>query len=290
MATLRDIRRHIRSVRNIEQMTRAMQMVSAAKMRRAQVRAQGARPYATAMDEVARDVAKVGKEYKHPFMVAREEGGGLLILVTSDRGLAGALNVNTIRAAHSRMRREFGPRYQVIPIGRKAVDFANRMQLQVVHHRLGLPDRLEPDELRPIVEAAVKAYLDGEVRQVVLAYAAFRNLLSQVPKVEQLVPIPPAPTDQGPQTEGDYIYEPDAHEVLDRFMPEYLTSQVYRAVLENQASEHSARMVAMRNASDAAGDVIRELSKTANKVRQANITRELMEIIGGAEALSSARR
>jgi F-type H+-transporting ATPase subunit gamma len=140
------------------------------------------------------------------------------------------------------------------------------------------------------VEAAVKSYLDGEVRSVVVAYAAFRNLLSQVPMVRQLVPVLPAPADEGPQTEGDYIYEPDARDVLERFMPEYLMSQVYEALLENQASEHSARMIAMRNASTSAGDVIRELSLTANKVRQAGITRELMEIIGGAEALNAARR
>jgi F-type H+-transporting ATPase subunit gamma len=290
LATLRDIRRHIRSVRNIEQMTRAMQMVSAAKIRRAQVRVEGARPYAVAMDEVARDVAKVGKEYRHPFILPREEGGGLLILVTSDRGRVGALNVNTIRAAHGQMRKQFGPRYQVVAIGRKGLEFANRMQLQLVHHQQGLPDRVIPEELRPAVEAAVEAYLEGGVREVYLAFARFRNLLSQVPVVRQLVPVPPAPEDEGPQTQGDYIYEPGAKEVLERFMPEYLLSQVYQAVLENQASEHSARMVAMRNASTKAGDVIKELSLTANKVRQANVTRELMEIIGGAEALKAARR
>ena len=290
MATLRDIRRHIRSVRNIEQMTRAMQMVSAAKIRRAQVRVEGARPYGAAMDEVARDVAKIGKEYRHPFMVPREEGTGLLILVTSDRGRVGALNVNTMRAAHARMRKDFGPRYQVVAIGRKGLQFANRMQLQVVHHKQGLPDRVTPDELRPAVEAAVETYLDGGVREVYLAYSRFRNLLSQVPTVRLLVPVPPAPEEEGPVTQGDYIYEPGAKEVLERFMPEYLLSQVYQAVLENQASEHSARMVAMRNASTKAGDVIKELSLTANKVRQANVTRELMEIIGGAEALKASRR
>ena len=271
-------------------MTRAMQMVSAAKIRRAQARVEGARPYLLAMDQAARDVAKIGKEYRHPFIVPREEGTGLLILVTSDRGRVGALNVNTMRAAHAQMRKAFGPRYQVVAIGRKAVEFANRMQLQVVHHKLGLPDRVTLQELGPAVDAAVQAYLAGEASQVLLAYATFRNLLSQVPTVRQLVPVPPAPDDEGPQTEGDYLYEPDAREVLDSFMPAYLLSQVYQAVLENQASEHSARMVAMRNASSKAGDVIKELSLTANKVRQANITRELMEIIGGAEALSAARR
>ena len=290
MATLRDIRRHIRSVRNIEQMTRAMQTVSAAKLRRAQTRVDGARPYAAAMDEVARDVAKIGKEFHHPFMVGPEEGSGLLILITSDRGLAGALNINTIRAAHAQMRKDFRPRYQVVAIGRKAVGFATRMQLHIVHHLVAVPDRAEPGVIRPAVEAAVKAYLDGDVRAVVIAYAAFRNLLSQVPTVRQLVPVLPADADEGPQTEGDYIYEPDARDVLERFMPEYLMSQVYEALLENQASEHSARMIAMRNASTSAGDVIRELSLTANKVRQAGITQELMEIIGGAEALNAARR
>ncbi|MGH7667835.1 MAG: ATP synthase F1 subunit gamma [Candidatus Dormibacteria bacterium] len=290
MATLRDIRRHIRSVRNIEQMTRAMQMVSAAKIRRAQVRVEGARDYALAMDEVARDVAKIAKGYRHPFIVPRESGGGLLILVTSDRGRVGALNVNTMRAAHAELRRRFGPRYQVVAIGRKGIEFAARMRLQVVHHKLGLPDRVTPEELRPAVEAAVGAYREGEVREVYLAFARFRNLLSQVPVVRQLVPVPPAEEAEGPRTQGDYIYEPDAQEVLERFMPEYLLSQLYQAVLENQASEHSARMVAMRNASTKAGDVIRELSLTANKVRQANVTRELMEIIGGAEALRAAQR
>jgi F-type H+-transporting ATPase subunit gamma len=290
VATLRDIRRHIRSVRNIEQMTRAMQTVSAAKLRRAQSRVEGARPYAVAMDQVAQDVAKIGKEFRHPFMVAPEEGSGLLILITSDRGLAGALNMNTIRAAHARMRKDFGPRYQVVAIGRKAVGFATRMQLTTVHHLVTIPDRAEPEVIRPAVEAAVKAYLDGEVRVVMVAYAAFRNLLTQVPMVRQLVPVPPAAADEGPRTQGDYIYEPDARDVLERLMPEYLMSQVYEALLENQASEHSARMIAMRNASTSAGDVIRELSLTANKVRQAGITRELMEIIGGAEALQATRR
>lgn len=290
MATLRDIRRHIKAIRSIEQITRAMQMVAAAKMRRAQARVAQARPYAIAMDEAARDVAKVGKEFRHPFLVPREEGTGLLILVTSDRGLAGSLNVNTMRAAHSYMLRRFGPRYQAVAIGRKAVEFCNRMQVNLVHHRIGLPDKVEMEVLRPSVESAVRAYLQGEVREVVLAYSQFKNLLTQVPTVQVLVPVPPAPADQGPQTQGDYIYEPDAQALLEKLMPAYLDSQVFRAVLETQASFYSAQMVAMRNASSAAGDVIRELSLTANKVRQAGITRELMEIIGGAEALQAARR
>ncbi len=290
MATLRDIRRHIKAIRSIEQITRAMQMVAAAKMRRAQARVAQARPYAIAMDQVARDVAKIGKEYHHPFLVPREEGQGLLILVTSDRGLAGSLNVNTMRAAHAFMLRRFGPRYQTVAIGRKAVEFASRMQVQLVHHRVGLPDRVQMAELRGSVESAVGAYLRGEVREIVLAYSQFKNLLTQLPTVQVLVPVAPAAADQGPQTQGDYIYEPDAQAVLERLMPAYLESQVLRAVLETQASFYSAQMVAMRNASSSAGDVIRELSLTANKVRQASITRELMEIIGGAEALQAARR
>lgn len=290
MATLRDIRRHIRAVRNIEQITRAMQMVAAAKMRRAQARVVAVRPYAHAMDEVARDVAKIGKEYHHPFLTPREEGRGLLILVTSDRGLAGSLNVNTMRAAHSHMLRTFGPGYEVVAIGRKGVEFAERMPVRLVHHRVGLPDRVAMEMLRPAVDRATKAYLDGDVRGIVLAYSRFKNLLTQVPTVQQLVPVPPAEADEGPRTEGDYIYEPDGQAVLERFMPTYLLSQVFHAVVESQASFYGAQMIAMQNASSSAGDVIRELSLTANKVRQAGITRELMEIIGGAEALQAARR
>ncbi len=290
MATLRDIRRHIRAVRNIEQITRAMQMVAAAKMRRAQARAESGRPYALAMDQAARDVAKIGKEYRHPFLVPPEHGRGLLILVTSDRGLAGSLNANTIRAAHQHMLRNFGPRYQVVAIGRKAVDFSRRMPVELIHHRIGLPDQVEIGELRPAVERATRAYLDKEVSGIVLAYSRFKNLLTQVPTVQQLVPVPPAEPDEGPRTEGDYIYEPDGEAVLERLMPTYLLSQVYHAVVENQASFYGAQMIAMQNASSSAGDVIRELSLTANKVRQAGITKELMEIIGGAEALQAARR
>lgn len=290
MATLRDIRRHIRAVRNIEQITRAMQMVAAAKMRRAQARVAEARPYAEALNEVVRDVAKIDKEYRHPFLVERDEGTGLLILVTSDRGLAGALNVNTMRAAHSYMLRRFGTRYQVVAIGRKGIEFAQRMQVNLVHHRQGLPDQLELGMLRPAVAEAVEAYISGEVREVVLAYSKFKNLLTQVPTVQQLVPVVPAGPDEGPMTDGDYYYEPDATAVLERLMPAYLESQVFHAVVENQASFYAAQMVAMQNASSSAGDVIRDLSLTANKVRQASITRELMEIIGGAEALQAARR
>lgn len=290
MATLRDIRRHIRAVRNIEQMTRAMQAVSAAKMRRAQTLVTGARPYASAMDDVARDLAKTAKEYRPPFLTPSEGGGGLLILITSDRGLAGAFNINVLRAAHAQMRRSFGPRYQVVAVGRKGVDFARRNQLQLIHHKVGLGDRPQPDQLRPTVEAAVDAYLEGDIGEVLLAYSSFRNLLVQVPTVRRLVPVPPAGPEEGPRTAGDYIYEPGGKETIDRFLPDYLASQVYQAVLESQASEHSARMVAMRNASSSAGDVIRDLSLTANKVRQANITKELSEIVGGAEALAAARR
>ncbi len=290
MATLRDIRRHIRAIRNIEQITRAMQMVAAAKMRRAQARVAAGRPYAVAMEEVVADVAKIGKEYRHPFLIPREEGPGVLILVTSDRGLAGSLNVNTLRAAHSHMLRNFGPRYQVVALGRKGLEFSRRMQLQVLHHRVGISDQVGPEELRPSVEAAVSAFLEGGAREVVLAYPRFRNLLSQVPTVKVLVPVPPRGEAEGPHTEGDYIYEPDARAVLERLMPAYVEAEVLHAVRELQASFYSAQMVAMRNASSAAGDVIRELSLTANKVRQAGITRELMEIIGGAEALQAARR
>ncbi|MGH7612099.1 MAG: F0F1 ATP synthase subunit gamma, partial [Candidatus Dormibacteria bacterium] len=163
MATLRDIRRHIRAVRNIEQMTRAMQMVSAAKMRRAQVRAARSRPYSEAMEEVAEDLSKTCKEVRSPYLVPRDSGEGLLVLVTSDRGLAGALNTNTIRLAHATMRRRFGPRYPVVALGRKGLDFAARNRLELIHHKVALPDRVTAEDLRPTVEAVVRTFLEREL-------------------------------------------------------------------------------------------------------------------------------
>jgi len=293
VATLRDIRRRIRGVTSTKQITRAMQMVATAKMRRAQARVRAARPYATEMAQVLATLRERAQEYRHPFLVPAEGTRGLLVLVTSDRGLCGALNVNTIRLAHREMLRRFGPGYQVVTVGRKGRDFARRNRLDIVLDVSPLPDRPGPAAVRPAARAAIDLFLAGTVQQVMLAFAAYRSTLVQEALVEPLIPVPPpAPGDAAARAGlgSDYIYEPDAQAVLDDLLPRAIESRVYQAVLENQASEWSARMVAMRSATDNADDLIRQLTLTANKVRQAAITRELMEIVSGAEALRAGAR
>ncbi len=265
-----------------------MQMVAAAKMRRAQARVQEARPYADGMRAVLATVSARVKEYRHPFLTAPERGDPVLLLVTTDRGLCGALNVNVIRAAHQHMRERYGSRYAVIAVGRKGREFAGRFGLPVLDAITGLPDRPTFAAVQPAAARAMGAFLDGRASSVTLAYAHYRNILRQVPQVVPLLPMVP-PEASGPGPSGDYIYEPDAQSVLDRLLPRWVETEVYRAVLENQASEQAAKMVAMRAATNNANDLIRELTLTANKVRQASITRELMEIVGGAEALKAGR-
>ncbi len=295
MATLRDIRRRIRGVTSTKQITRAMQMVAMAKMRRAQARVRASRPYAAEMSQVLAALRERAREYRHPFLVPVEGGTGLLLLVTSDRGLCGALNVNTIRLAHREMVRRYGPRYPVVTVGRKGRDFARRNRLEIVADLSGLPDRPSPAEVAPAARAAIDLFLTGTVRTVWLAFAAYRSTLVQEAVMEPLIPVPPpaAPAVAAAARAAggsDYLYEPDAQAVLDALLPRAIEGRVYQAVLENQASEWSARMVAMRSATDNADDLIRQLTLTANKVRQAAITRELMEIVSGAEALRAGRR
>ena len=295
MATLRDIRRRIRGVTSIQQITRAMQMVATAKMRRAQARVRAARPYAEEMGLVLATLTERAREYRHPFLAGSEGGAGLLVLITSDRGLCGALNVNTIRLAHREMVRRFGPGYQVVTVGRKGREFARRNRLQVVRDVSGLPDRPSPAEVQPASAAAIEVFLAGTVQHVLLAFAAYRSILAQEAVVTELIPVPPSSAADSERAAraaqgSDYLYEPDAQAVLDELLPRAIEGRVYQAVLENQASEWSARMVAMRSATDNADDLIRQLTLTANKVRQAAITRELMEIVGGAEALRAGAR
>ncbi len=289
MASLRDIRRRIRSVSSTEQITKAMQAVSAARMHRAQAQVAASRPYRDQIDQVLGAVAARAKEYKHPFLVERDGTRGLLVLVTSDRGLCGALNVNVIRAANQYMRGHFDSDYQVIVVGRKGRAWARRFGHREVAEVTALGDRPPVEEVRAVAQVAMEQFMSGQVDAVVLAYAKHISALVQEPVVGTLIPVAPQDQGQGPIL-GDYIYEPGAREVLDQLLPRCVEAHIYQAVLENLASEHSARMVAMRNASKAAGDLIRQLTLTANKVRQATITRELMEIVGGAEALRAQRR
>ena len=284
MPSLRDVRRRIRSIQNTQKITKAMQVVSATKLRRAQAAVQATRPYAEKMLEVLQTTAELATEYRHPYLEARAAENPLVIVVTADRGLCGALNANTLRAVTRYVNREHGGRARYVTLGRKGRDFLARYRRDIVADGSGLGDRPGIAAILPAIRAALDEYDEGRVERVLLAYARWVSTLRQEPTVRTLLPIE-IPEREGSGPTADYLYEPGPEEVLDALLPRYVETQVYQAVLENQASEHSARMIAMQNATDAAGDIIKSLTLTANKVRQATITTELMEIVSGAEAL-----
>jgi F-type H+-transporting ATPase subunit gamma len=286
MPSLRDIRGRIASIKNTQKITKAMQVVAATKLRRAQQAVLATRPYSEKMLEVMQTTAELATEYKHPFLEQREGRRAVLILVTSDRGLVGALNTNNIRAATRYLNQNHPDQPAFVTIGRKGRDFLLRYRRRVLADVSGLPD-LSPQlaPILPAVTVALDEYRDGNADVVLLAYAKWISTLRQEPVVSPLVPfeIPRREGEAGPRNE--YIYEPSPEDVLDALLPRYVETQVYQAVLENQASQHSAQMIAMQNATNAAGDLIQSLTLTANKVRQSTITTELMEIVTGAEAL-----
>ena len=289
MATLRDIRNRIRSVKNTQKITKALQVVSATKLRRAQAAVQAARPYAEKMLEVLETTSESDTEYRHPFMERRYGKRATIILVTSDRGMAGALNSNTLRAAQRFATSEGLTDLKWVTIGRKGNSFLSRFRRNVIADVSGLPDiRPHISQILPGVTVALDEYREGRTDMVLLAYEKWVSTLRQEPVVRPLIPVEIQERDRNAGPRAEYIYEPDPEEVLDALLPRYVETQVYQAVLENQASEHSARMIAMQNATDAAGDLIKILTLTANKARQAAITTELMEIVGGAEALRSS--
>jgi F-type H+-transporting ATPase subunit gamma len=284
MPSLRDLRRQIKSVQNTQKITKAMQVISATRLRRAQSTVLATRPYSEKMLEVLAATAERAREYRHPFLQVRDGRRAAVILITSDRGLAGALNMNTIRAVTKVMADKYPDRQRYVTIGRKGRDLMYRYGREVIAEVSGLPDRAPIADILPSVTVALEEYLRGEVDVILLAHARWVSTLRQEATVRTLVPVEiPVPQASAAPT-ADFIYEPDAEEVLDLLLPRYVETQVYAALLENQASEHSARMIAMQNATDAAGDLISNYTLIANKVRQASITAELMEIIGGASA------
>jgi F-type H+-transporting ATPase subunit gamma len=240
------------------------------------------------MLEVLQTAGERATEYKHPFLVRREGTRAVMILVTTDKGLAGAVNVNNIRAGTRYMTEHYPDQQKYVTLGRKGRDFLLRFRRNVIADTSGLPDRPSIAQILSGVAVALEEYTNGNVDAVLLCYAKWVSTLRQEPVVQVLIPaeIPQREKDAGPR--ADYIYEPDPESVLDALLPRYVETQVYQAVLENKASEYSAKMIAMQNATKAAGDFINDLTLFANKVRQAGITTELMEIVGGAEALREA--
>jgi F-type H+-transporting ATPase subunit gamma len=286
LPSVRDLRNRIRSIQNTQKITKAMQVVAATRLRRAQQQALAARPYAEKMVEVLETTSELAKEYRHPFLEQREGDRAVMILVTTDKGLVGALNVNNIRAATRYLNEHHRQHQRFVTIGRKGFSFMGRFRREVIADASGLSDRPAISEILPVITVALQEYMEGRADVVLLTYAKWISTLRQQPTVQRLVPLELPKREQGQAApSADYIYEPDPEAVLDVLLPRYVETQIYQALLENKASEYSAKMIAMQNATEAAGELITSLTLTVNKVRQANITTELMEIVGGAEAL-----
>jgi len=287
MAGGREIKTKIKSVQNTRKVTRALEMVSAAKIRRAQERMKISRPYARAMRQVIGHLAQANTDFQHPYLVEREKVERVgYIIVSSDRGLAGGLNNNLFRKTLGEMRKwqEQGSEVDVVTIGQKASVFFRRIKVDMVGSVSHLGDVPHVEQLIGVVKVMLEAYESGKVDRVVLVYNHFVNTMSQKAAFDQLLPLPPAEENVA-KHDWDYIYEPDAKAVLEHVLVRYVESLVYQAVLENVASEHAARMVAMKSASDNASKMIGTLQLSYNKARQAAITQEISEIVGGAAAV-----
>jgi F-type H+-transporting ATPase subunit gamma len=286
MPGTKEIRSKIASVKSTQKITKAMQMVATSKMRRAQERMRQARPYAQKMRNVIGHLTEANPDYHHPFLVSREPQAVGLIVISTDRGLAGALNANVFKQTLTLMREWQGKGAQVslCIVGTKGMNFFRRLSVPILANVSNLGDRPHIKDLIGTVKVMLDAYREGKLDRLFLVNAQFVNTMTQKPNVEQLLPIEAMDT-EGLAEHWDYIYEPDAAGVLDGLLMRYIESQVYRGAVENVASEMAARMVAMKSASDNAGKLINELQLIYNKARQAAITKELSEIVGGAAAV-----
>ena len=289
MAGSREIRNKIKSVQNTRKITKAMEMVAASKMRKAQDRMRHARPYADKLRNIAAHLANANPEYRHPFLVKRDGVKAVgVILVTTDKGLCGGLNTNILRMLTQRMREieGQGARVQITAIGNKGLGFMQRINAKVVSQIVHLGDTPNLEKLIGPVKVQLDAYANGEIDVVYLAYNRFINTMKQEPVIEQLLPLDPTHMKEtSREYSWDYLYEPDAQTVLDELLLRYVEALIYQGVAENMASEQSARMVAMKSASDNAKKVIGDLQLSYNKARQAAITKELSEIVSGAAAV-----
>jgi F-type H+-transporting ATPase subunit gamma len=287
MATLRDIQRRIRSVQSTQKITRAMKLVAAAKLRRAQERILAARPYAAKMGELLGNlVSAAGSDgAPHPLLEQREGPRRQVVIITADKGLAGAFNSNVIRRALEFVRQSNVTEVTLVVVGRKARDFYRRRQWAIKRDLIGFWDRLAYSHASELADYFMQQYLDSEVDEVHLVYNEFRSVASQRPVREQLLPIPRKAEGEAESTAVDYIYEPDPRAILDELLPRHVRTQVFRALMESLAGEYGARMTAMEAATKNAKEMIDVLTIQFNKARQEKITKELLDIVGGAEAL-----
>ncbi len=289
MASGKEIRNKIKSVQNTRKITKAMEMVSASKMRKAQERMKAARPYGEKVRCIAANLSQANSEYKHPFLAKMSQPKRVgLIVVTTDKGLCGGLNTNVLRLALNRMRELEGAGVtdiRVSAIGNKGLGFMQRLGANVISKVTGLGDTPHLEKMIGPVKVMLDAFQAGELDVVYIAYTRFINTMKQEPQIEQLLPLTGEKLRDDQQHSWDYLYEPDSKVVIDELLVRYVEALVYQAVAENMASEQSARMVAMKAASDNAGTVIDELQLVYNKTRQAAITKEIAEICGGAAAV-----
>jgi F-type H+-transporting ATPase subunit gamma len=292
MATLREIRRRITGVKNTQKITKAMKMVAAARLRRAQESIVSARPYARKLGELLRHLVTKVDVNLNPLLVGRESKTVLLVVVTADRGLCGSFNSNIIKAAVHHLQMQGDIVSKVMTIGRKGSDFFGKRNFDVVSKQSGIFSDLDFDHARSFVKEITEGYLEGKFDKVEVIYNEFKSVIQQRIVIEQLLPIPPEEIQPSKEQKGvslvDYIYEPSSAEIVNALVPRHLNFQMWRVLLESNAAEQGARMTAMDNATENARELIRDLTLKFNNARQASITKELLEIVSGAEALKAS--
>lgn len=281
MAGVRDIRRRIRSVANMQQITKAMKMVAAAKLRRSQERVIASRPYAKQIQDVLARLAQAQTDVSHPLLEKRPVKKVGYILVTSDRGLCGGFNANLIRMTRGILEEKRDAEVGLVAVGRKGGDYFGRRNTEIITRFTGLGDNPDFNQAKRIAGEVMKMYISGELDEVYLIYSKFVSVLTQVPTVDKLLPIEPVEEKSGPE----YIFEPSPQQMLERLLPKYVETRIYSALLESKASEQGARMTAMDSATENAKEMIDKLTLAMNRARQAAITKEISEIVGGAAAL-----
>ncbi len=288
MAGGKEIKTKIASVQSTQKITKAMEMVATSKMRKTQDRMAASRPYSETIRNVISHVSKANVGYQHPFLTEREVKKVGVLVISTDRGMCGGLNINLFKAALTEITKwkEKGATVELGVIGSKGINFFRSLGLNIRGQESGLGDHPALEDLLGVVNALFDAYRKGEIDAIYIAYNKFINTMSQKPTFQQIVPLPELASDNlGDRKNWDYIYEPDPKELLDKLLVRYLESQIYQAVVDNLASEQAARMVAMKAATDNAGNLINDLQLVYNKARQASITNELNEIVAGAAAI-----
>ncbi len=284
MASTIDIRRRIKSVKNTMQITKAMKMVAAAKLRRAQERMIAARPYAAALRTVLASIGSRVQELEHPLLAVRPENRVLLLVVTGDKGLAGAFNTNIIKASQNALKNKGWPEVQLIPIGRKGNDFYRRRKVPIRHQAINIQQAETAATAREIARMIVEDFIEERIDAVYIQYNEFRSVMQQTVRLEKLLPLDRIEEEQdGPGI--DYLYEPEPEKIITELIPRHIEFQIYRVLLESSAAEQGARMTAMGAASKNASEMIDSLTLSYNRIRQASITTEIIEIVSGAAAL-----